>query len=136
MKISKKLISLLLCLSMVVSVQPYMTFADETDVAEEYEILVDEFRDMSKMLSYSGGFEIIELNPEEYSDDNYALSMGNAVEGSEIVYEVPFVIGSYTAYVQGDANTSAKLSFYYSKDGKEYVKDKYTEHRKHGNGRV
>ncbi len=96
---------------MAASAAPLFAVAEEAAGADEYEILVDELRDMSKMLSHSNGFEIIELDSAKYSDDNYALSMGNAAEGAEIVYEVPFVIGSYTAYIQGAADTSAKLTF-------------------------
>jgi endo-1,4-beta-xylanase len=116
---------------------PLGCFADEgTDAPSEYKIITDDLDDFSKMKSYSKGLQITDIDPKEYAKDESALSVISASEGSEIVYEAPFVIGSFTVYLYGTASNGAKMSFYYSQDGKNYTKDKYIEHRQNGKGRI
>ena len=121
---------------MTVMCLPLGCFAAEgADARSEYKIITDDLNDFSKMKSYSKELQIVNMDPKAYGKNESALSVISASEGSEIVYEAPFVIGSFTVYLYGDAESGAKMSFYYSQDGKTYTKDKYTEHRHSQNGK-
>ena len=128
----KKIISVLISF-LLFSVNLLDTFAENIESESvEYQTFTDDLNDFSKMSSYSKGFEITSVN----SGEDKALIMGSASEGAEFVYEMPFEIGSYTIYVYGSSEQSSKIKIYYSKDGKEYVWDRYTEHRQNEGGRV
>lgn len=121
---------------MTVMCLPLGCFAAEgADARSEYKIITDDLNDFSKMKSYSKELQIVNMDPKAYGKNESALSVISASEGSEIVYEAPFVIGSFTVYLYGDAESGAKMSFYYSQDGKTYTKDKYIEHRHSQNGK-
>lgn len=124
---------------MLMSFMPSVV-ADETaeETKQEYQTFTDDLDDFSKVKSRSKELEIVELSEAmaAYDGNAGAISCASAFEGSEIVYEVPFEIGSYTVYLYGAATNGTKLSVYHSVDGKDWEKDKWAEHRSEGKGRV
>ena len=135
----RRILSFLLCIVMVTSISAYAVEdnSQSSDVEDDGLIIVDEFENFDKMKSHSVGIKPVELDEEKYFGDTTGLQMGGASNGTEILYEAPFEIGSYTLYLCGDiAEYSPDFKFYISKDGNEFVEDKNAEHREYDGGRI
>ena len=131
-----RIVSGILCGVILMSFVP--VFAAEPTLAEtEPAVFIDEFDNLDMMYSYTDGIKGADFVDNLQGGNNTGISMAELSAGEAIIYEVPFDIGSYTLYLQGDvAEYSPDFKIYFSKDGKEFTEDKYAEHRSYDGGRL
>ena len=107
------------------------------ETAAEYGIIKDEFEDLSRIKAHTGAVAAVTLEGAEYDGDTSGLFMGGAAKGTEILYEAPFEIGSYTLWLKGDTGEyTPDFKIYLSSDGKNFTWDKNAEHRNEGKLRI
>ncbi len=111
--------------------------AQAEENGEQSGIITEEFENFDNMKSHSGAMSPVTLEGASYDGDTTGLAMAGAAKDSEIVYETPFEIGSYTLWLKGDTGEyTPDFKIYLSKDGKNYEWDNYAEHRNAGSLRI
>ncbi len=128
---------LLVFLTLCIMLSNFCVYAEVIEEEPEYQIFSDTFEDLSKMKSHSPSIKAVKLDPLKFYGYKQGLQYAGLPQGTEIVYEVPFEIGSYALTLTGDiAKYSPDFTFYLSADGENFSVDKYTEHRQPSSYRV
>ena len=133
----KRVLPILLLFCIILS--NFCVYAENggADAKAQYEVFVDSYENTAKMKSFSEGIKAMELDPKKFYGYKNGLQFVGLSKGAEIVYEVPFEIGSYTLTLTGDiAEYSPDFTLFLSVDGVNYNEDKYAEHRKLSGYRV
>ena len=96
---------LLVLLTFCIIVSNFCVYAETSDIGvkNQYEAFVDSYENTEKMKSFSEGVKAMVLDPKKFFGYKNGLQFAGLPKGTEVVYEVPFEIGSYTLNFQGTA---------------------------------